>query len=68
MDKIRQPVVFNICVLGALLSLVPMVGYESVTKVLESNTSTELLDMNKKALELGRKIAEHENVGEISLF
>lgn len=67
-DKIGKPVVFNICVLGALLTLVPMVKYESVIEILRENIPAQFMDMNKKALELGKATAEQANVGEISLF
>ena len=68
LDKIGKPVVFNICVLGALLNMVPVVKYESVIEVLNENIPEEFLDMNKKALELGRATAEAANAGEIGLF
>lgn len=68
LDKIGKPVVFNICVLGVLLNLVPMVKYESVVEVLKASAPEEFLDMNKTALELGKETAEQASVGDISLF
>ena len=53
MDKIGKPIVFNICVLGALLSLTDLVKPESIMKVLETRTPSELLGMNREALDLG---------------
>jgi 2-oxoglutarate ferredoxin oxidoreductase subunit gamma len=58
MDQIGKPVVFNICVLGAMLSLVPIVKTASIVKVIESKIPAGFLDMNKKALELGYQLAE----------
>lgn len=58
MDRIGKPVVFNICVLGAMLGLVPMVKAESIVKVIETKIPAGFLDMNKKALDLGFQLAE----------
>ena len=59
MDKIGRPIVFNICMLGALISLTKLVKPESVTKVLESRIPPGFLGLNKQALELGLGIAEN---------
>jgi 2-oxoglutarate ferredoxin oxidoreductase subunit gamma len=56
MDKIGKPIVFNICVLGALLSLADLVRPESIMKVLETRTPSELLGMNREALDLGMEM------------
>ena len=58
MDKIGRPIVFNICMLGALVSLTQLIKPESIMKVLESRISSDVLSSNKQALELGLKIAE----------
>ena len=58
-DKIGRPIVFNICMLGALISLTKLVKPESVTKVLESRIPSGFLGLNKQALELGLNLAEH---------
>jgi 2-oxoglutarate ferredoxin oxidoreductase subunit gamma len=57
MDKIGRPVVFNICMLGALVGLMPLVKVDSLTRVLESRIPPGFLDLNKQALELGLKLA-----------
>jgi 2-oxoglutarate ferredoxin oxidoreductase subunit gamma len=59
MDRIGKSVVFNICVLGAVLGLVPIVKRESVVKVIETKIPPGFLDMNKKALDLGFQLAEN---------
>ena len=56
MDKIGKPIVFNICVLGALLSLADLVRPESIMKVLETRTPSELLGLNREALNLGMEM------------
>lgn len=59
MEKIGKPVVFNICVLGTLIELDHLVQPESVRKVLETRIAYEFLEINKKALELGTKLANN---------
>ncbi|MCJ7593297.1 MAG: 2-oxoacid:acceptor oxidoreductase family protein [Desulfobacterales bacterium] len=58
MDTIGKPVVFNICMLGAMLGFAPVVKVESIVKVLADRIPAEFLDMNKKALEVGLRLAE----------
>lgn len=58
MDKIGKPIVFNICMLGAVLSLTDLVKSESIIKVLESRIPSSFLEMNRKALNLGMELAE----------
>ncbi|MBE9541265.1 MAG: 2-oxoacid:acceptor oxidoreductase family protein [Proteobacteria bacterium] len=59
MDKIGKPIVFNICMLGALIELTQLIKQESIMKVLGSRVPAAFLDLNKQALELGQKIAEN---------
>ena len=58
MDQIGKPVVFNLCVLGAMLGLVPIVKTDSIIKVLETKIPHDFLNMNRKALDLGFQLAE----------
>jgi 2-oxoglutarate ferredoxin oxidoreductase subunit gamma len=51
--EIGNPVVFNIAVLGCVLSLTKIVRPESVLKALRTKIAPQYLDMNTKALELG---------------
>ena len=53
MDKIGNPVVFNICVLGALIALTDVVKPASIIDVLKNRIPENLLDMNRYALDLG---------------
>jgi len=57
MDQIGKPVVFNICVLGAMLGLLPIVKTGSILKVIESKIQPDFLEMNRKALDLGFQLA-----------
>ena len=61
MEKIGRPIVFNICMLGALIGLTKLVHAESIIKVLEAQIPPSFLDMNRKALELGMKLSEGLN-------
>jgi 2-oxoglutarate ferredoxin oxidoreductase subunit gamma len=58
MDKIGKPIVFNICMLGALISITGLVRVESVMKVLEKRIPSDLLDMNRRAMQLGMDLGE----------
>lgn len=56
METIKKPVVFNICVLGVLIRLTNLVKPESIMKVLETRIPSELLKVNREALDLGFKM------------
>jgi 2-oxoglutarate ferredoxin oxidoreductase subunit gamma len=53
MDGIEKSIVFNICVLGALVGLTELVKPDSIMKVLEKRVPSDMLDINRKALEIG---------------
>ncbi len=61
MEKIGRPIVFNICMLGAVIGLTKLVRPESIMKVLETQINPNFLEMNRQALELGLKLSE--NIG-----
>ncbi len=58
MKEVGKPIVFNICMLGALIGLSKLVKPESILKVLETSIPKDFMDMNKKALDLGFKMGE----------
>jgi 2-oxoglutarate ferredoxin oxidoreductase subunit gamma len=58
MDKIGRPIVFNICMLGAVIGLTKLVRPESIMKVLETQIAPSFLDINRQALDLGLKLSE----------
>lgn len=60
MDEIGKPIVFNICMLGAVIGLTDVVQPESVMKVLESRIPKGFLDMNRQALDLGLSLAKRK--------
>ena len=53
MERIGKPIVFNICMLGAVVGLTGLVRPESIMKVLEQRIPAGFLDLNQKALDLG---------------
>jgi 2-oxoglutarate ferredoxin oxidoreductase subunit gamma len=53
MEKIGKPIVFNICMLGAVISLTELVKPESLIKVLETRISPDFISINRQALDLG---------------
>jgi 2-oxoglutarate ferredoxin oxidoreductase subunit gamma len=57
MEEIGNPVVFNICVLGAFIGLTRLIRSESIMKVLETRVPADFLDMNRKALDIGLRLA-----------
>ena len=61
-DKIGKPIVFNICMLGAVIAITELIDPESIMKALEKRIPADFLDMNRKALEIGRKLGK-ESIG-----
>ena len=53
MDDIGKPIVFNICMLGAVVALSDVVKPASIMAVLKERIPPGFIDMNRKALELG---------------
>lgn len=53
LDEIGKPIVFNICMLGAVVALTDLVRPESIMAVLKNRIPAGFLDMNRKALDLG---------------
>jgi 2-oxoglutarate ferredoxin oxidoreductase subunit gamma len=58
MEQIGKPIVFNICMLGAVVGMTDLVKPESVSKVLETRIPSGFLDMNRKALRLGLELGQ----------
>ncbi len=58
MDKIGKPIVFNICMLGVVITLTKFVKPASIMKVLETRIPSGFLKMNRKALDVGMKLAK----------
>ena len=57
MESIGKPIVFNICMLGAVIGLTKIVKVESVMEVLKERIPSGFLNLNRQALELGVKLA-----------
>jgi 2-oxoglutarate ferredoxin oxidoreductase subunit gamma len=59
MDEIGRPVVFSICMLGALTGLTQLIKPQSIMKALERRIPAGILEVNKQTLKLGLEMAEH---------
>ena len=53
MEVIGKPIVFNICMLGAVISLTGIVKSDSIMKVLQTRIPKDYIKMNQTALNLG---------------
>jgi len=58
METIGRPIVFNICMLGAVIGITRLVRPESIMKVLETQIPKSFLEMNRQALDLGLTLVE----------
>ena len=61
MAQIGKPIVFNICMLGAVLKLTRLVSPQSILAVIKSRIPSGFLEMNERALTLGLELAEGHN-------
>ncbi len=53
MEKIGKPVVFNICVLGALLGITEVIRPQSVMNAIADRVPKDFIDLNNRAFDLG---------------
>lgn len=58
MERLKKPIVFNICMLGTVLGLTQVVTPDSIRKVLKTRIPSQFIELNDQALELGLEIAE----------
>jgi 2-oxoglutarate ferredoxin oxidoreductase subunit gamma len=56
-EEIGDPMVFNICMLGALSGLTELVSPGAILQTLGTRIPAAALEMNRKALELGMRLA-----------
>ncbi|MBF0210379.1 MAG: 2-oxoacid:acceptor oxidoreductase family protein [Desulfamplus sp.] len=55
-EKIKKPIVFNICMLGALLGITEFVRPSSVMEVIKSTVPKDFVELNQNAFELGMEL------------
>ncbi|MBI5249055.1 MAG: 2-oxoacid:acceptor oxidoreductase family protein [Desulfomonile tiedjei] len=55
-DKIGEPIVFNVCMLGAVTALTGVVQPVSIMKALKARVRKDLLGVNRQALDLGLEL------------
>ena len=53
METIKKPIVYNTCMLGAVIGLTGVVGLEAVESVLAQRLPDAFMEMNRCALQLG---------------
>ncbi len=53
MDNLGKPIVFNICVLGALVGLTGMIKPESLLKAIHDRVPKDFIELNTRAFEMG---------------
>jgi len=58
MEKIGKPIVFNIFMLGVVISMTQLVKPESIMNVLETRIPSGFLEMNRQALNLGMAMGD----------
>jgi 2-oxoglutarate ferredoxin oxidoreductase subunit gamma len=58
MEKIGKPVVFNICVLGALIGITEVIRPKSVMAAVADRVPKDFVDLNNRAFELGLTIGQ----------
>lgn len=56
METIGKPIVFNICMLGAVIALTELIQADSIMKTLANRIPENFLAMNREALNLGVEI------------
>lgn len=58
MEQIGKPIVFNICMLGAVVGITKLVSTGSILKVLQDRIPEAFIEMNRKAFDIGLALAE----------
>jgi 2-oxoglutarate ferredoxin oxidoreductase subunit gamma len=58
MATIGKPIVFNICVLGALLGITALVKPESIMKAIQERVPKDFIAMNSDALHIGLELGK----------
>jgi len=58
MEKIGKPIVFNIFMLGVVISMTQLLKPESIIKVLETRIPSGFLEMNRQALNHGMAMGD----------
>ncbi len=60
-EKIGKPVVFNICMLGTLISITEVIKPKSVLAAVVSKVPKDFIDLNTRAFELGMELGAEYN-------
>lgn len=57
-EKIGKPIVFNICVLGALLGIAPVVGEDALLQTVKARVPKDFVALNSDAFSLGLEMSK----------
>ncbi len=60
-EELGNPLVLNICLLGAVIGLTEVVRLDSVAKVLETRIPEKFLEINRRALQRGYELGQASN-------
>ena len=58
MAEIGNPIVFNVCMLGALIGLTDLVRPNSALEMVKSKINPDFVEMNEKAFGIGMRLAD----------
>jgi len=61
LKEIGKPIVFNICVLGALIGSTELLRPESVMKAISDKVPKDFLEMNRRAFDFGLSLAGEDH-------
>lgn len=59
MEKIGNPIVLNICMLGAVVALIGLVRPDSIIATIKDRIPDQFLEMNENALKIGVEIGKN---------
>jgi 2-oxoglutarate ferredoxin oxidoreductase subunit gamma len=62
MEQIGKPIVFNICVLGALVGLTDTIRPDSLLTTIKDRVPKDFIEMNSKAFEIGLNMGRNYSI------
>ncbi|MCP4180752.1 MAG: 2-oxoacid:ferredoxin oxidoreductase subunit gamma [bacterium] len=57
MEKIGNPIVLNMCMLGVVIQLTQIIKETSLFKIIEARMPEKFVDMNKESIKIGMELA-----------
>ena len=68
MEQVGKPIVFNICVLGAIIGLTGLIKPDSMLATIKDRVPADFVGLNTKAFELGLEMGADFSMLQQSLF